>query len=211
MAQSGAIHSEEPSCYIAGMAYDAEKIRRLTKMQYNTFSMGRKFFQILLSLLLIGMGLFFGKNVLAIMALALGCYLLVSIDYRPRAVADTIIKQFNGVYPTLQYVFSVKGICTDKQKESTPYKKVIMLIDDKEYFYLYINKATAFMVDQSTVKGPDALDGFKAHVAERTGLDWIAPPSLLKLDGKTIKRLINASSPKSAGAFEGTRLRDRRR
>lgn len=211
MSQSSTMRPEEFPRYTAGIAYDAEKIKRLTKMQYNTFSMGRKILQVLLSLFLIAAGLLFGRNVLAILSLALGCYLLVSLDYRPRTVADAIIKQFRGAYPSLQYIFSDEGIRTDQQAGSTPYRKIIMLIDDTEYFYLYLNKATAFMVDQSTVKGSGALDGFKTYLAARTGLDWIAPPSLFNLDGKKLKRLISACLQKDSDTFEGIRLKDRRR
>ena len=57
-------------------------------------------------------------------------------------------------------------------------KKMVRLVEDKEYLYLYISRESAYMVDRSTVEPGDS-GKLKEFLAGKTGLDWTKPFSLL--------------------------------
>ena len=64
---------------------------------------------------------------------------------------------------------------------SIPYKKIVRLAEDKEYFYLFMGKDSICMVDRSSIKHKSA-DKFKQFMTNKTGLDWQNEKSLLALN-----------------------------
>lgn len=192
--------------YTAGMEFTSETIRKLTQMQYDTFSFGRKLGQGLASVLLIGMGLIMGSTI-GVLALAVGCFLIVSLNYRPKNTADQICRSYKGKFPKLSYTFTSWGVSTSQVPEPVSFDRFVRLIDDGKYLYMYVNTATAFMIDKSTVKCGTA-DELKDSIAERSGLKWKKPNSILSLKLSSLKDAFCPGYVDRDSGFSGYRLDD---
>lgn len=195
--------------YTAEMKHSAETIRKAAGMQYNTFAFGRKLGQFIASIALLIMGAVGGKSAIGILCLAAGCFLIVSLDYRPKTVADQICRSFKGKFPQLHYFITASGLRTQNTAEETPYSSLIRLIDDGKYLYLYINQATAFMIDKATVNGENGANGLKDYIAGKAGLSWKKPFSLLSMNISTVKDMVSLTGGKKS--FTGERLDDTHR
>jgi len=78
-----------------------------------------------------------------------------------------------------------------------PYGMIQRVIEDKEYYYLWLTRATSYMIDKSTV-APADQKAFKAFLEAQTGLLTEAPPTLLRFNmGALRRRMKNARARKS--------------
>lgn len=167
--------------YTAKMKYSAETITKLTEMQYNVFQYREKLMLILASVFSLFLGFYMKSNsIIGVLLIFIGCILITGLNTRPRSIARMLIKQFNGVYPSLSYTFSQSGFASDQEKSEMNYSSVIRLIEDKKYLYIYVTKEKAYMIDSSTLS-PNNLDGFKEFISSKTGLKWSKPFSLFSL------------------------------
>lgn len=190
----GQSSTQREEIYSAGIAYDPERIRRLSLVQYSTFRSGTKFGMMLLAFLLILLGLAVtGRGAMSLVPLAVGSILLASVNFPAHTMAETTIRQYAGKYPALRYRFSETGIRTSQVPQEYPYAEVIRLIEDKDYFYLYINTLSAFMVERSSVRGEGGEEGFRSFLAEKTRLSWTKPPTLFNLNLKHMRSLFHTS------------------
>lgn len=194
--------------YIAKMEFSADTIRRLTTMQYNTFSFSRKLGQAASSVLLIAVGLFVAGPI-GILSMAIGCFLIVSLNFKAKTTADKICKGYAGKLPNLSYVFYADGMCTSQVSDIVPYSRIIRMIDDGEYLYLYFNRATAFMVDKKTVNGDGSAEGLKIFLKRMTGMDWKKPFSIFKINISMIRDMLSMNNVDD-GLYSGYRLDDRK-
>ena len=194
--------------FTAGIQYSEKTIRKLAELQYSTFNFGRKMGQMVLGVALVAVGIFAGSK-LGIVALAVGCIIIVSLNLRPKSLGDQISKQYNCKFPALKYYFTHTGIRTQQVPEETPYKTMICLIDDGNYLYFFLENHSAFMVDKSTVKGSGGVDALKTLAETKTGLPWKKPFSLLSFRLKDIREGL-AMSNSGAIRDSGERLEDRK-
>lgn len=199
--------------YIARMKYSPDAIKRLCNVRRNTFEFGKKAVTALLSLVVIAMGLIMSATYpTAILLMVLGCFMLTGLNANARGLADQIIKSYEGKeYPHLQYFFSETGVTTNEMPEECPYSKIVALIEDKEYLYLFQNKLAAFMIDKETVKGN--IDNFKKFICGKTGNEFCEPFSLLKFNMKSYRKFREFSSAAKqlkGDGYEGERLGEKK-
>lgn len=195
--------------YTARMKYSPDAIKRLCNVRRNTFEFGKKALTALCSIVVIVMGLLMSASYpMAILLMVLGCFMLTGLNANARGLADQIIKSYEGKeYPHLQYFFSETGVTTNEMPEECPYSRIVALIEDKEYLYLFQNKLAAFMIDKETVKGN--IDGFRKFICDKTGNEFCEPFSLLKFNLKTFKKFREFSSAAKQlknDSYEGERL-----
>ena len=165
--------------YTAAMKHDQSTIYRLVETQYNTFQYGKKLIRIVLALVLILIGLYVNRSYITPwICLLVGCILISGLNVRTRATARKICEQMQGQYPSSAYEFREEGFADSKEGESIPYSKLVRLVEDKAYLYLYISQQSAYMVDKATVSG-DGVQGLQAMLSEKTGLKWTKPNTLL--------------------------------
>lgn len=165
--------------YTATMKHDAGTIGRLVEMQRRTFQFGRRATHLFLSAALILYGLLADKSMItSYLALMVGCVMVTGLNAGVRRQTRRILQEMNGEFPQSRYTFSEKGFRFYDKGEDISYQKLICLVEDREYLYLYISKQSAYMVDRSSISGgsPAAL---KAFLSEKSGLDWTRPNSLL--------------------------------
>ena len=206
--EKAAPETKNKAVFTAGIQYSEKTVRKLAEMQYTTFNFPKKIGQMLIGVALILVGIFIGSQA-AIVALFVGCIVIVSLNFRPRQTANQICKQYNGSFPNVKYYFTHTGLRTQMVPEEAPYKTMLRLIDDGTYLYLFLKDHSAFMVEKSTVKG-GTVDALKTMVETKSGLQWKKPFSLI---GLKIKDIREAQSLSGAGQIRdsGERLDDPRR
>ena len=140
------------------------------------------------------------------LCLFLGCVLLAGLNVRPRSNARKLISQMGGRFPRSDYSFHEKNFSDGAGASPIPYSSLIKLIDDRSYLYLYVSKQSAYMLDRSTVNGPDGLEGFKVFLTDKTGLKWSRGTNFWTFSIKDLR-----SSGGKQSSEDGPRLGDRHR
>lgn len=162
----------------AKMVHSRDTIIRLSMTQYNCFEFKSKMVRFLLAMVLIIYGLYADPSMITPMiALFFGCILIANLSLRPRLRAAKVIEQLHGQFPVSDYVFHRTSFTDGSNGKAIPYSSLIRLVEDQEYIYLYISQESAYMVEKSGIScGAEALKDF---LAEKTGLPWTRPASLL--------------------------------
>ena len=196
------------STYTAKMKHSADTIERLVVMQYNTFQTRNKLIRVFLAMAMLVYGVYMsGRQMITpYLCLFLGCVLLAGLNVRPRSNARKLISQTGGRFHRSDYSFQEKNFSDGAGASPIPYSSLIKLIDDRSYLYLYVSKQSAYMLDRSTVNGPDGLEGFKVFLADKTGLKWSRGTNFWTFSIKDLR----SSGGKQSGE-EGPRLSDRHR
>ena len=192
--------------YTALMKHNAESIEKLVLMQYNSFQVRNKLVRVAFAFVMLVYGVVTaGKGLFtSYLCLILGSMILAGLNVRPKSNARKLIAQMNGTFPSSEYYFTDHGFRDSKDGKEIPYQKLIRLIDDKDFLYLYISKESAYMVDNRSVYGADGLKGLKTLIKEKTGLSWRKPSSFWTFNIYSLQELFG----RTKDAFEGERLRD---
>lgn len=187
------------AAYSAKMVHNKDTIMKLSLMQYNTFTFKNKLIRIGISVALIAYGTFGEKSSFLPMAsLIVGCLMIANINIRPMTRARRVTEQINGNFPHSEYSFTSAGFADGKDRDTVPYSKLIRLVDDGKYLYLYISSESAYMVDKATVSGGSA-DALKEYISRKASKPWTKPISLLNFSLRSLRG--------SSDGYEGPRLR----
>ena len=196
------------STYTAKMKHSADTIERLVVMQYITVQTTNKLIRVFLAMAMLVYGVYMsGRQMITpYLCLFLGCVLLAGLNVRPKSNARKLISQMGGRFPRSDYSFHEKNFSDGAGASPIPYSSLIKLIDDRSYLYLYVSKQSAYMLDRSTVNGPDGLEGFKVFLTDKTGLKWSRGTNFWTFSIKDLR----SSGGKQSGE-DGPRLGDRHR
>ena len=151
------------------MQHSAETIQRLSKMQYDTFQMGKKIAQITCGIILIYLGFTMSSSLPV-------AILFTGTNMPAKHRADKVIKAMNGKYPKTSYIFMDNAfeICADEHA-TIRYSDLIHLGEDTGYLYLYISRTAAYMIDKSTIS---SLEEVMDRIANATGKEWLKAKTL---------------------------------
>ena len=164
--------------YRAKMKHDANTIRKLIQTGYDTFQFKRKLLNTVIAFGLILFGLYADQTMfMPWIALFAGCVMLANINIIPKGQARDVLKQMGGKFPKSDYSFYEKEFKFYDKGEPIPYKRLIRLIEDRQYMYLYVEEQSGYMVDKGTVTGGTVSD-FKTYLEIETGLKFSRPASL---------------------------------
>lgn len=174
--------------FTAKMEHNKDTITLLSVTQYNCFQFKSKLIRVVIAIILIAYGLYADQSMVTPMiCLILGCLMIANVNLRPRVRAGNIIEQLNGQFPHSDYRFTSTGFADGKDGQEIPYRKLIRLVEDKSYFYLYVSEESAYMVDKATVSG-GSIESFKDFLCAKTALSWTRPTSLLNFSLRTLIR-----------------------
>lgn len=172
--------------YKAKMNHNQATITKLVQTQYDTFQFGKKILFYIIAMGMIFYGLYADSQMFTPwICLFLGCVMLSNASLSAKMTAKKIIKQMDGKFPKSEYTFDEKGFKFYKEGEEIPYSRLIRLIEDKRYMYLYVSEQSAYMVDKTTVSDND-VEGLKSHISYESDLKWTRPPTLLNFGLNTI-------------------------
>ena len=166
------------------MQHDESTVRRLSRIQYATFSAGERILLLSVSsvLILLGFGLLydFGKP-LRYVFLAFGCVLIVNTGVLADLKADktlSAIRKQGGEYPCTKMVFTDTSIqITEKGSGSHTlnYSDLYHLAEDKEFCYLFLTREAAYMVPKEQIVD---LPLFMDILEKNTGKTFMRPRNL---------------------------------
>ena len=165
--------------YQAKMKHSAATITQLMITRYNTFQYGKKVIRFVIALILIGYGLY-GDNTLfmPMVCLFIGCVMVANLNQAPKSLAKAVIRQMGGQFPESHYEFEKNAFRFHAEADPVPYQKLIRLVEDKQYLYLYVSEDSGYMVDKATISGGTLAD-LKEFLASGSGQKWTRPNSLL--------------------------------
>ena len=165
--------------YRAKMQHNQTTIQKLVQTQYDTFQFHKKLVHMGLAVGLILYGLYADQTMYTpIIALFVGCVMLANLNAYPKAQAGRVLKMMDGNYPKSDYFFEKDSFRFNEEADPVPYSKIIRLVEDREYLYLYVSKQSAYMVDKRTVSG-GSVDELKTFLAIETLQKWSRPANIL--------------------------------
>lgn len=186
--------------YRAKMQHNKNTIYKLVQTQYDTFQFHKKLIHMLIAFGLILFGLYADQSMfMPLIALFVGCVMLANINAYPKAQANEVLKMMGENYPQSDYHFDNDSFTFNKDAEPVPYSKIIRLVEDREYLYLYVSRQSAYMVDKKTISRGKDMD-LKDFLAIETGLKWTRPASFLRFNLKDL-------FPKTKDDYHGPRLK----
>lgn len=188
--------------YSGGIVQSPATIKSYSIIQYNIFQTRKKIAVLVLSVALAVSGIAVaGSNKLLGLGLVfLGCILFSNSNAAAEYTANRVIELFKGNYPTLHYSFSDSYILPLESGKSIKYKSLVRLVEDDDYLYLFENSQYAVMVKKSLISGENGAEGLKKLLAEKTGLSWTRPLSILNFN---LSNLL----PSKHDKWEGPRLK----
>jgi len=176
----------------AEMKHTDKTIQELYKMQYFTYEKIRIIFRFLAGLALIIMAVslllpIWGRGAM----LLLGTWLTVSVDFPAGVRADKVIQSRKGNLPSFSYEFfgdRIKLSSNYNKSMNISYKDLTKLFFDEKFFYLFISKDSACMIDKATIEDKDAKN-FMNFIELKTGLSWQIQKSFLAMNIYDLKKI----------------------
>lgn len=176
------------------MEHTEESVRRLAKVQYDTFSVHTKLFWYAACLvaILLGFGLIVDLGEpLRYVPLAFGCVAIVNIGASGRVRAEKTLEAIRrqGRFPRTAMTFTGREIQIREEtggETVLEYGSLYRLVEDGAYFYLFLNRTAAYMVPKEQLEDEEA---FRRLLEEKSGRTFRRPASLLKLRLSTLRGL----------------------
>ena len=200
MKNKPASHDYSNALYTAGMVHNEKSIRRLAILQYDLFQPYRKYVILAVGFAMILFGFFGGLNLQgAGVCVFLGCLCLWFSKAPAQVTANRMVEAIGGKYPRSELYFREEEVAVTDGKEwfYMPYGMIQRVIEDKEYIYLWLTRATSYMIDKATLEPADQK-AFKAFLEARTSLLTENTPSLFRFNlGAVRRRVKNAKARKS--------------
>lgn len=171
----------------AYMQHTEASIYRLSAVQFNIFGMAHKIMRVATAVVLLWLGVSMHSSIaVATICLMVGSWMLVSLNQIPKHKAKRLIDAAEGKFP--QSVFTFKDnfiqLKSSDMTRSIYYDQIVCLAEDKDYFYLFISRIAAYMIDKSTVE-PNA-EKLQDFLSEKTTLQWIMPHSFWRTNIRDI-------------------------
>lgn len=185
--------------YRAKMEHNKQTIYKLVQTQYDTFQFHKKLIHAALAMGMILFGLYADSTMITpLIALFVGCVMLANLNAYPRMQAKQVLEMMGEEYPKSDYHFEADHFTFNEEAEAVAYSKLIRLVEDREYLYLYVSKQSAYMVDKKTISRGKDME-LRDFLAIQTGLKWTRSANLLSF---RIKDLTAGSSDN----YKGPRL-----
>ncbi len=175
--------------YSASMVYDEATIQRVFKAEYYTYERLKLVIRGLIGLVLILLAVFGHLSTwLMVICLAIGCWLLVAMDFPSKVKAEGVIEARHGVVSRVTLRFYENDVLIVEAKQNLPYKKLDRLVEENDYIYLFWNRQQAVAFRKDSLRGGKVLD-FKDFIAQKSGKKWQGM-SLLLMNFKDLRQAI---------------------
>ena len=171
----------------ASITHTDKTVRELYKTQYFCFDKTRIISRFIAGfiLILIPITLEFSL-VLKGIFLLIGAWLVSTPDFPSQIRAEKNLDARKNPLPVMNYEFyddklklSGEGTC------DINYDKIKILINDTKYFYLFISKNSACMIDKTTLEN---LDDFMKFMEEKTKTKWRVQKSFFSMNFQDLIR-----------------------
>ena len=166
---------ERTAIFTAKMNHTSETVKKFMRIQYGVFNSSKVLIQTVLSAALIASGLFFSqKTFLSIGCLIIGCLSIANLDMIPNYSANRIISSFKNSFPVSDYSFYENGFNDCKTDQIVLYSKIIKIISDSSFYYIFVSKQYGYMIEKSSV-AKNTNQTFNGFLTNKTHLKWEKP------------------------------------
>lgn len=176
--------------YRAKIKYDKKTIYQLAKTISKTYRLPFRIIAYFCGFIMIVCALFIPMGYTnSLTFLVVGCLLITGIDapakYRAQLSFNSVGKRdIVGKYSFLGNSFTLTA---DEHVTELEYDKIVRLVEDDEYLYIFTNKTSAFMLEKASVK-PHTSKNLMRFLADKTGQKWRGVFSLFSFRLDLFKR-----------------------
>ncbi len=169
--------------YSASINHTERTIDKLYKTRRRAYEKPRIFLRLALGFILVLTVVMIPMATwLKAVLLLIGAWLMASGDFPAQTRADRVVQERKGLLPVMRYEFFDDHLkLTGEGSMTIGYQKIDRLVEDKEYFYLFLSKDSVCMLSRDSLK-PPAQDDFRQFLENRTGRSWRTEKSFLSLD-----------------------------
>lgn len=170
--------------YTAEIQHSKETFQRLAKIQHDEYGVTLKLLMMGIGAVCLMVGISKGfNNILSIALMFTGCWTFTSLNLPAQRNADKMISLAEGSFPHTKYAFLASEIqITSGETTSTlAYDKVYDLLEDNDYFFLFLNNSAGYMVPKKSIRPADTAQ-FAALLEEKVGLKRHRVTGLLTLN-----------------------------
>ncbi len=158
--------------YSASMVYDEATIQRVFKAEYYTYERLKLIIRALIGAALILLAVFGHlSTVWMVVCLAVGCWLLVAMDFPSKVKAQGVIEARKGAVSKVDLRFYDKDVQIVEAKQNLLYAELDRLVEETDYIYLFWNRQEAVAFRKDSLRGGKVID-FKDFIAEKSGKKW---------------------------------------
>ena len=169
--------------YTASIDHSEKTIERLYRTQRRTYDRGRIFLRLVL-----GFGMVLAAALVALptwlkaILLLVGAWLMASGDFPAQIRADRAVQDRGGSLPKMRYEFYEDHLkLTGEGSMNIGYRKLNRLLEDREFYYLFLERDSVCMIDRESLK-PAKQEDFRLFLENATGLNWRQEKSFLSID-----------------------------
>ena len=178
--------------YTASITHNEKTINRLYKTQYYTFGKTRIILRFVAGLALI---IICAASTLPLwvkgLLLLIGAWLVSSPDFPAQVMADKVLSSRKNNLPVMNYEFHGDFIkLSGEGSMNIEYTRFKILIQDSEYYYMFINKDSACMIDKDSIS-PHEAENFAAFIENKTGLAFRREKSLLAMNLQDLRNIFH--------------------
>ena len=175
--------------YTAMIRHSYDTILRMCKTQYGINNFKNRVLIMLGGIVLAIVGLPMINSLIGLLMVMIGCFMITSVDMPARMQADEVKKALDGKYPQNRYDFYDNYMAViAKNQDIINYDRIIRLVEDEMYCYLWISKSASYMIEKHSL-GRE-IDGFMAFMEKATGKAWEKPQKLTGINLSTIVRMV---------------------
>ena len=178
--------------YTASIKHNDKTINRLYRTQYYTFDKTRIILRFVtgLALIIICVASSLPMWIKALLLL-IGAWLVSSPDFPAQVIADKVLSSRKNNLPVMSYKFHEDYMMLSGEGSmNIEYKRFRILLEDSEYYYMFINKDSACMIDKGTIT-PHETEKFVAFIEDKTGLKFRRGKSLLAMNLQDLRNIFH--------------------
>ena len=178
--------------YTASIKHNDKTINRLYRTQYYTFGKTRIVLRFIIGLALIIICTASSLPVwIKALLLLIGAWLVSSPDFPAQVIADKVLSSRKNNLPVMSYEFYEDYMTLSGEGSmNIEYRRFRILLEDSEYYYLFMNKDSACMMDKETLT-PHELEKFAAFIESKTGLTFRHEKSLLAMNLQDLRNIFH--------------------
>lgn len=158
--------------YTARIHYTKDAVKQMCAVVSGIYAAYYPALLILLGVASASYGVLSGlESIKGLLLTFVGCFILTNTNLYQRNLTRRMLAVMDGWWPVMEYVFTETSILsqTDREKQTTPYTRIIRMVRTEDFDYLFITKKTAFMVD---MRGMEERADLEAFLASKTNLAW---------------------------------------
>lgn len=158
------------------MEHSKESFEALSHMQYDLFCTNNRIVRSIISIAAILGGLLNSSHWWAILLIAYGCYMTTSTYSAPNHTAHKLLRQVEASglgFPKSEFCFKDSEAVITPVPASQgdtlvlPYKDILRLGEDLQYFYLFRDKFGGYMIPKKALG--DRTDKFRTFMEQASG------------------------------------------